>query len=76
MLILAGSRRERLDALDIELRTTTAPISVSCDLRDSRCGSAIADAESPLGRLDGVTNAAGVVAFGALLDTPPSSAFV
>ncbi len=68
-LIIAGPHPERLQALAESLdggAVTMAP----CDLRDARSGDAIVAAASALGRLDGLINAAGVVAFGPLLDMP------
>jgi short-subunit dehydrogenase len=43
---------------------------VVADLRDARCGDRIVAAAEKIGRLDGVINAAGLVGFGPLLDTP------
>jgi len=63
-LTLAARDREALDALGID-----APM-VTADLRDAEAGRMIVDtALSAYGRIDGVVNAAGVVAFGSLADT-------
>ncbi len=67
-LILAGPHHSRLIATASEIGASTATI-VSCDLRDPNAGDAIVAAASNIGRLDGVINAAGVVAFGNLIDT-------
>ena len=64
-LVLAGRRTDRLDALAIDGAST-----VALDLRDVNAGdSLVAAAQDAFGRLDGVVNAAGVVAFGPLTDT-------
>ncbi len=64
-LLLAGRRTDRLDVLAIDGAST-----VALDLRDVTAGdSLVAAAQDAFGRLDGVVNAAGVVAFGALTDT-------
>jgi len=64
-LVLAGRQHDRLRALAIE----DAP-TVALDLRDSDAGDmVVAAARDAFGRLDGVVNVAGVVAFGSLLDT-------
>jgi len=64
-LVLAGRQHDRLRALAIE----SAP-TVALDLRDSDAGDmVVAAARDAFGRLDGVVNVAGVVAFGSLLDT-------
>ncbi|MCY4728381.1 SDR family NAD(P)-dependent oxidoreductase [Nocardioides sp. STR2] len=63
-LLVAGRDAGRLDALD-------APVRVVADLGDATAGDAVAAAaREHLGGLDGLVNAAGVVAFGALVDTP------
>jgi len=63
-LTLAARDRGALDALGID-----APM-VTADLRDAEAGRMIVDtALSAYGRIDGVVNAAGVVAFGSLADT-------
>ena len=63
-LTLAARNHSALEALGID---TTL---VSADLRDAESGAAIvAAAVSAHGRLDGLVNAAGVVAFGSLADT-------
>lgn len=67
-LVLAGPHAERLRVLAAELASSNTKI-VTCDLRDARCGDALMDAVSTTGRLDGLINAAGVVAFGSLLET-------
>ena len=64
-LVLATRRPERLAALDIEGASI-----VALDVRDVGAGDAlVAAAHDTFGRLDGVVNAAGVVAFGLLTDT-------
>ena len=64
-LVLAARRTERLAALDIEGASI-----VALDVRDVGAGDAlVAAAHDTFGRLDGVVNAAGVVAFGLLTDT-------
>ena len=67
-LILAGPRPDRLAQAAVGMSRGDAVV-VPCDLRDARSGEAIVDAANAFGRLDGVVNAAGVVAFGSLLDT-------
>ena len=71
-LILAGPNPERLAAAAAAITAIaeSSVVTVTCDLRDSRAGEAVVAAAASLGRLDGVINAAGVVAFGSLLDTP------
>jgi NAD(P)-dependent dehydrogenase (short-subunit alcohol dehydrogenase family) len=64
-LILAGPHVERLTGLDIDDAMT-----IELDVRDPRAGDALAATTTErYGRLDGLVNAAGVVAFGALVDT-------
>jgi len=64
-LVLAARRTERLAALEIEGASI-----VALDVRDVGAGDAlVAAAHDTFGRLDGVVNAAGVVAFGLLTDT-------
>jgi short-subunit dehydrogenase len=64
-LVLAGPRRERLDALGL-----ANSMAIALDLRDASAGDRLVVAVTERhGRLDGLVNAAGVVAFGALLDT-------
>ncbi len=64
-LVLAARRTARLAALDIEGASI-----VALDVRDVGAGDAlVAAAHDTFGRLDGVVNAAGVVAFGLLTDT-------
>ena len=64
-LVLAGPSSERLHAAQLEGATV-----VQLDVRDPRAGDLLCDAALERhGRLDGVVNAAGVVAFGALVDT-------
>lgn len=64
-VMLAGPHPERLAALDIPASTV-----VELDVRDPRAGDVLADAALDRhGRLDGLVNAAGVVAFGPLVDT-------
>ena len=55
----------------LERAVPTGGLIVELDVRDPRAGVALVDAVSArYGRLDGVVNAAGVVAFGNLMDTP------
>lgn len=64
-LVLAGRRRDALDGLGVAGAT-----SVVLDLRDATAGDRLVEAVvGAHGRLDGVVNAAGVVAFGPLTDT-------
>jgi short-subunit dehydrogenase len=67
-LILAGPHADRLSATAVRLGQPM-PTIVPCDLRDPAAGDAIVAAARAIGRLDGVINAAGVVAFGNLVDT-------
>lgn len=63
-LLVVGRDADRLAALG-------TGVPVVADLGDSRAGDAVAHAaREHLGGLDGLVNAAGVVAFGALVDTP------
>ncbi len=63
-LTLAARDRKALETLGSD-----APV-VTADLRDAEAGATIVDtALSAYGRLDGLVNAAGVVAFGSLADT-------
>ncbi len=63
-LLVVGRDADRLAALG-------AGVPVVAELGDARAGEAVADAaREHLGGLDGLLNAAGVVAFGALADTP------
>jgi cyclic-di-GMP-binding biofilm dispersal mediator protein len=62
-LLLAGPHPDRLPELP-------GAATVALDLRDPGAGDAlVAAATERFGRLDGLVNAAGVVAFGSLLDT-------
>jgi cyclic-di-GMP-binding biofilm dispersal mediator protein len=64
-LVLAGPHIDRLAALEI-----TGAVAVEIDLRDTGAGDRLAaTALQRHGRLDGVVNAAGIVAFGSLTDT-------
>ncbi|MFN7149834.1 MAG: SDR family NAD(P)-dependent oxidoreductase [Microthrixaceae bacterium] len=64
-LVLAGPHVDRLSALDID-----GAVAIELDVRDPHAGDALAAlAMERFGRLDGLVNAAGVVAFGALVDT-------
>jgi short-subunit dehydrogenase len=64
LLTLAARDRAALESLGLD-----APV-VTADIRDAEAGAAIvAAAMSARGRIDGVVNAAGVVAFGSLADT-------
>ncbi|MBL0746824.1 SDR family NAD(P)-dependent oxidoreductase [Nocardioides baculatus] len=63
-LLVVGRDRERLDALG-------TGVPVVADLGDAHAGDVVAAAaREHLGGLDGLVNAAGVVAFGTLADTP------
>ena len=68
-LILVGPRIDRLVSLQHEFGEQHTSVVVG-DLRDTRCGDLIVAAAEQIGRLDGVINAAGLVGFGSLLDTP------
>ena len=64
-LLLVGRDGARLEALGL-----SAPVVVG-DLGDATTGDAVVDrAREDLGGLDGLVNAAGIVAFGPLVDTP------
>lgn len=64
-LLLVGRDRERIAALGID-----APVVVA-EVGDATAGEAVLEAAtSAYGGLDGLVNAAGVVAFGPLADTP------
>jgi short-subunit dehydrogenase len=64
-LVLVGRDRGRLEALGID-----APLVVA-DVGDATAGDAVVKAaQAAYGGLDGLVNAAGVVAFGSLTDTP------
>lgn len=64
-LILSARAVDRVDALDIPNART-----IAVDLRDPECGDLLlTTANTEFGRLDGVVNAAGVVAFGSLAET-------
>jgi short-subunit dehydrogenase len=67
-LILAGPHHDRLLATSSGIGSSTATI-VHCDLRDPNAGDVLVTAARVIGRLDGLVNAAGVVAFGNLVDT-------
>jgi short-subunit dehydrogenase len=67
-LILAGPHPERLSTVASAFDPATCSV-VSCDLRSPTAGDAIVAAAQSKGRLDGLVNAAGVVAFGNLVDT-------
>jgi short-subunit dehydrogenase len=63
-LLVTGRDADRLDTLEAEAR-------VVVDLGDATAGDTVtAAARQHLGGLDGLVNAAGVVAFGPLVDTP------
>lgn len=67
VLVLAGPHRDRLE----RIRPTPDALVVELDIRDPNAGDALAEAVSArFGRLDGLVDAAGVVAFGNLVDTP------
>ena len=64
-LVLAGRDPDRLSAVGI-----AGAVTVQADLTDAASGDRIVEAAREAhGRLDGVVNAAGVVAFGPLVDT-------
>jgi short-subunit dehydrogenase len=64
LLTLAARDRKALESLGLD-----APV-VTADIRDAEAGAAIvAAALAARGRIDGLVNAAGVVAFGSLADT-------
>ncbi|MDA0249559.1 MAG: SDR family NAD(P)-dependent oxidoreductase [Actinomycetota bacterium] len=64
LLTLAARDRKALESLGFD-----APV-VAADIRDAESGAAIVEAAlSARGRIDGLVNAAGVVAFGSLADT-------
>jgi short-subunit dehydrogenase len=64
LLTLAARDRTALESLGFD-----APV-VTADIRDAEAGAAIVDAAlAARGRIDGLVNAAGVVAFGSLADT-------
>ena len=66
-VVSAGPHRASLE----RTARTSGGLAVELDVRDPRAGDALVDAVSArYGRLDGVVNAAGVVAFGDLVDTP------
>jgi short-subunit dehydrogenase len=60
-IVLAGRNVERLEPL-----RRLADVVVPIDLRDAGAGDALVAAAQSFGRLDGLVNAAGVVAFGPL----------
>ena len=62
-ILLGGPHPDRLAPL-----CETNDVVVPLDLRDSRAGEALVAAAQVIGRLDGVVNAAGIVAFGPLQD--------
>ena len=67
LVVAAGPHRARLEAAV----PTSDGLVVELDVRDARAGDALVEAVSArYGRLDGVVEAAGVVAFGTLADTP------
>lgn len=64
-LLLVGRDQQRLEALGID-----APVVVA-EVGDAGAGDAIVEAaQAAYGGLDGLVNAAGVVSFGPLVDTP------
>jgi short-subunit dehydrogenase len=67
-LILAGPHPERLSVVASNFDPATCSV-VACDLRSPTAGDVIVAAARSIGRLDGLINAAGVVAFGTLVDT-------
>ncbi len=80
MIVVIGATGGLGRAIAHELRGQGATVlgagrhgpDILCDLRDGAAGDAVVrGALGTEGRLDGVVNAAGVVAFGALADTDP-----
>ena len=66
-VVLVGRHRASLE----QTSTPSDSLLVELDLRDPHAGDGLVEAvASRYGRLDGVVNAAGVVAFGNLADTP------
>jgi len=66
-VVLAGPHLDRLDGV----LPGSHPLTVELDIRDPLAGDALVGAVSDrFGRLDGVVDTAGVVAFGNLVDTP------
>ena len=66
-VVLAGPHRDRLE----RIAPTPDSLVVELDLRDPGAGDVLAEAVAArFGRLDGLVDAAGVVAFGNLVDTP------
>jgi short-subunit dehydrogenase len=64
-LVVVGRHADRLGALDLP-----GAVAAVADLRDARAGDTVVRAALDAhGRLDGVVNCAGVVAFGPLVDT-------
>ena len=71
-LVLAARNAERLDDLASTIGGAGAR-TILCDLRNADSGEAlVAAANLEFGRLDGVINAAGIVAFGPLAETDDS----
>lgn len=73
-VVLAGRRRERLDAVAAELHATGGhALVVSGDVREeSVCAHWVQSALSHFGALDGLVNAAGVIGNGSIWETLPS----
>jgi NAD(P)-dependent dehydrogenase (short-subunit alcohol dehydrogenase family) len=73
-LVLAGRRKDRLDAVAAELATGgTEALVVTGDARDeATCTAWVKAADARFGGLDGLVNAAGVIGNGAVWATEPS----
>jgi short-subunit dehydrogenase len=68
-VILAGPHQVKLAAVASDLEGSHTTI-VECDIRDAQSGDRIVEAARTIGKLDGWINAAGVVGFGTLIETP------
>lgn len=73
-VVLAGRRRERLDAVAQELAAHGGQsLVVTGDVRDERtCADWVKAAEAAFGGLDGLVNAAGVLGNGSIMETSTS----
>ncbi len=69
VLLLVGRNADRLQGISDGCASGTTH-TIVCDIRDSTAGDSIIKKATEIGRLDGVINASGVVAFGSLIDTP------
>ena len=72
-LLLAGRRRDRLEALAAEIRADGGQAAIEAgDVRDEAvCRRLVERAVADLGGLDGLVNAAGVLGNGSITGTPP-----